>query len=807
MQKIKVVLYSIMVFLLAACGGGGGGGGGGGSSSFTVGGSLSGMGTGKSIVLQNNAGDNLTLTSNASFTFATALANGAAYAVTVLTQPNGHTCTVSNGSGTVSGANVTNVTVSCVGQPSDNFGISGNSDGTLSILRKNDVTGYATTVGYFPLNSSETIMDSVYETSTQRLFVLTNNSLYVLHWSDASGISQIDTRPTSQNSSHLVLNAAGTAAYVASGASSSSFVDMFGVRSDGSLDAKVSTSITNDPDSIQLARDGGHLYVVSRSNSNITIFAVNSDGSLAASPTTTNTSSSQPTGLVFNAAGSIAYVTNTSSSSLELYTVDSSSGSLTSSSSFSTTANLIDLVLSADGGHLYTLSSSGSVNHYTVASDGSLTWDNSTTNLGFTATDLRLSYTGAELYVSISGDQSVATLSVASDGTLTAKGWSRVFGSPNTVAAIGGDTGPLTPTARYLLAPDSTGLQRFSVATDGTLTAMDAVTSSGALIDGEAAVDYRHSLVLAAGEDATSVDTLASYNLNKWTGGLSGVSTLNPPADTGGTALATSTTEFGRVEPGGAGRVMYVLDKARDATSNARVITYAYAADGTITAQATDIDNIGINTNPENLTLNPAGNYLFSVNSYGDTITRFNVSASDGTVSNSASYTPGLTGSGVGRPLDMRFHPNGRYAYVSLEDDSKMVTYAVGTNGLLSLSQSLATPVVSSANTQPGPIAVHPNGEYVYVGERNSNTGISVYKIDTAGNYTLTHQSRVVVTGNPSWLEVDPQGRFLLARYSDESIQVFSINQTSGDLTAVQQVSAGSDGGFMPSMTLVSPLQ
>ena len=155
----------------------------------------------------------------------------------------------------------------------------------------------------------------------------------------------------------------------------------------------------------------------------------------------------------------------------------------------------------------------------------------------------------------------------------------------------------------------------------------------------------------------------------------------------------------------------------------------------------------------------------------------------------------------------MKFHPNGRYAYVSLEDDFTMVTYAVGTNGLLSKIQTIASPVVNATNTEPGPIAVHPNGEYLYVGERNSSYGISVYKIDTAGNYTLTHQSRVVVTGNPSWLEVDPQGQFLLARYSDESIQLFSINQTSGDLTAVQQVSAGSDGGFLPSMTLVSPLQ
>ena len=54
-------------------------------STYSVGGTLSGLsGT---VVLQDNGGDNLTLTANGSFTFATQLASGAAYAVTVLTNP------------------------------------------------------------------------------------------------------------------------------------------------------------------------------------------------------------------------------------------------------------------------------------------------------------------------------------------------------------------------------------------------------------------------------------------------------------------------------------------------------------------------------------------------------------------------------------------------------------------------------------------------------------------------------------------------------------------------------------------------
>ncbi|WP_298626690.1 DUF1566 domain-containing protein [uncultured Legionella sp.] len=65
-------------------------------------------------MLQDNGGDDLTINSNGSFTFATPVAQGATYSVTVLTQPSGQTCSVTNGSGTMGGANVTNVGVNCV---------------------------------------------------------------------------------------------------------------------------------------------------------------------------------------------------------------------------------------------------------------------------------------------------------------------------------------------------------------------------------------------------------------------------------------------------------------------------------------------------------------------------------------------------------------------------------------------------------------------------------------------------------------------------------------------------------------------
>ena len=88
----------------------------------TVGGTLSGLGVSESVVLQNNSGDNLTLSSNGSFTFSTPVAQGTPYSVTILNQPTTQSCVVTNGSGTVGGSNITSVTVTCT---TNNYTVSG----------------------------------------------------------------------------------------------------------------------------------------------------------------------------------------------------------------------------------------------------------------------------------------------------------------------------------------------------------------------------------------------------------------------------------------------------------------------------------------------------------------------------------------------------------------------------------------------------------------------------------------------------------------------------------------------------------
>ena len=84
------------------------------TNTYTVGGDVTGL-VGGSVSLQLNGGATVTVSVNGQFTFLP-LADGSAYAVTVLTQPGtpAQTCSVANGTGTVAGADVTNVLVTCV---------------------------------------------------------------------------------------------------------------------------------------------------------------------------------------------------------------------------------------------------------------------------------------------------------------------------------------------------------------------------------------------------------------------------------------------------------------------------------------------------------------------------------------------------------------------------------------------------------------------------------------------------------------------------------------------------------------------
>lgn len=78
-----------------------------------LGGTVTGLAT-SGLVLANGS-DTVTVPANStSFVFPRRVGDGAAYGVTILTQPTGQTCTVANGVGLMGTADVTSVQVNCI---------------------------------------------------------------------------------------------------------------------------------------------------------------------------------------------------------------------------------------------------------------------------------------------------------------------------------------------------------------------------------------------------------------------------------------------------------------------------------------------------------------------------------------------------------------------------------------------------------------------------------------------------------------------------------------------------------------------
>lgn len=115
---------TVLVLVLAGCGGG------------EVGGTVSGLGDGRSVTLLNNGSDALRVSRNGSFSFAERLDPNIAYAVTVGTQPVGQNCSVASGSGTINanGDSVDGVSVSCTFIASLRGTVSGLATGVALVL-------------------------------------------------------------------------------------------------------------------------------------------------------------------------------------------------------------------------------------------------------------------------------------------------------------------------------------------------------------------------------------------------------------------------------------------------------------------------------------------------------------------------------------------------------------------------------------------------------------------------------------------------------------------------------------------------
>ena len=322
----------LLLVAVTACGGGYGGGegdgGGGGGVTYTVGGMVTGL-TGSGLVLQNNGGDDLEVSTTGAFTFVTGLANGAAYAVTVKTQPSSPTqnCAVSHGSGTLGAANVTNVAVACT-TPATHT-VSGSVHelaGSGLVLQNNGGDDLSiSTSGTFTF-ATPVASGSAYAVTVETQPSGPAQTCSVGGGAGGNGTGTIEDA----NIENIRVLCGLHFAYAANAGDDT--LSVYTIASFTGALAAVGTPVATgtSPYAIAGSPDRRHVYVVNQASNDIWAYSIDSmSGALTPIPGSPIATGTDPQALAFDPSGAYLYVANNGSNDLSAYAVNASTGALT----------------------------------------------------------------------------------------------------------------------------------------------------------------------------------------------------------------------------------------------------------------------------------------------------------------------------------------------------------------------------------------------------------------------------------------------------------------------------------------------
>lgn len=141
-----------------------------------------------------------------------------------------------------------------------------------------------------------------------------------------------------------------------------------------------------------------------------------------------------------------------------------------------------------------------------------------------------------------------------------------------------------------------------------------------------------------------------------------------------------------------------------------------------------------------------------------------------------------------GGPRHMRFSVNGKFIYLLNELSVSVTTFrydaSTGAATRLSTTPALTTEVMNKeVFNYAAEILVHPNGRFVYSSNRG-NDSITSYIADPGTGLLTVNEVEPIRGAWPRNINMDSSGRWLLAAGADSNtISVFTINQTTGELT------------------------
>jgi 6-phosphogluconolactonase (cycloisomerase 2 family) len=758
---------------------------------YTIGGAASGL-VGTGLVLQDNSGDNLTVSASGSFTFATPLTNGSSYSVGVATQPTdpSQNCVVTDGAGTVSGAHVTSVVVTCSTNGFTVGGsVSGLSGGGLVLQDNGGDDLPITAAGNFTF--SQTIGSGV-----------------------AYAVS-VKTQPTSNPSQTCVVtNPTGTVAAanvtnVAVACTTNTYTVGGSITGLSGTGLVLQTNGTNIPISgstfaVTLASGTAYNVVVTTQpgsptqtcavgNATGTVTGANIGTVTVTCTTNTYTVSGTITGLAGTGLVLQTHGTN----------VPISGGTFTVTLASGTAYNV--LVTTQPTSPTQTCAvAGGGPGTVTNANIGGVTVTCATNpyTVMVNVTDATASPNG--LVLQDNGGDNLNVTGTGSFQFATAV----ASGAPYLVTAL---TQPSLTPAQYCLALNGSGTvtnasitvnvkcsnvgQFLFVANtydgpDGDVSGFTIGSGSGALTAAAGspfAADLNPTgIALAQGGHFAYVSNFGSSDISTYTVGAAAVLSLNTlnGGGTGNVGAGLNTNPVSVVTDQ-AGQYVYV---GADVTAQIGVIVGNGIGSGTgiLTAIAgPPASPFAAGNTPYGLAVDPSTAFVFATYQYQNGMAVFSIGAG-GTLTNVAN-SPFATGDG---PIGVAVYPAGGFVYTANSGAGTVSAFAYDpSSGALSELISLGSPY--TAGGAPTGITIDPTGRFLYV----TNYGVSTVSTFTIAPLTgqLSAVGTPVATGTgPKDIKVDPSGHFAyVANFLSNTVSVFTINPTTGALSLASTANAG----------------
>ncbi len=771
---------------VASCGGGGGGSDSNPPPSYTIGGTVSGL-SGAGLILRNNGSDDLSISSNGTFTFSTHLADGGGYAVAVATQPisPGQVCTVlRNGSGTVSGTNVTAVVVDCT---STRFAYAVNDqDSTVSIYTVDAASGRLRHNGYLPVGGNNPRAVAV-DPTNRFVFVSNHGSpsgIRTYAIDAASGALSQSSFRSSDIAYSMAFDPTGAFLFAAGFAGAQNVLAYSIDPVSGALTAVPGSPFTagSFPAAVAVHPSGGLLYVVNSGSDDVSAFAINAaDGSLVSAGTFS--AGSYPQKLSIDPSGRFLYVVNANSGNISVYSINIADGGLTevAGSPFSTgIGNPNSLVVSPTGRFAYLTGVSGSVAAFNIdPGTGVLTAvAGSPVSSGTWPADVAVDAAGAFVYVANSGSHDLSVFKVDPvSGALTAGGKISARNAPFRIAVAHG-AAPATYLPRYAYAANagSGDISQYTIGSDGALTSMATPTVAAGSQPRSVTVDPFGKFAYAANYVS---NTISAFTVSAITGELTEVAGSPFAAGTSPTAVRVDTS----------GRFVYASNYGWPAAGS--VSAYAInPASGALTPLAGSPFAAG--NGSSSLAVDPAGRFVYASNLLNDTVTAFSINSISGVLSR-IDFDAGTAGTQDlavtnARPVAIRVDPTGRFTYLATACGNPWAFTINATSGTLTRVDSDPGGLCGASADAADSLVDDPLGRYLYLANYNASNAVSAYGIDgVTGALAAVAGSPFTAENGVRSVSIDPSGKYAYtanASSGSNNISQYMVGQ-NGSLTAL----------------------